>query len=71
MMTGLTEIDGSTYYFGDSTDGIMKKGWVQLDISNEDPEEETAWFYFDSTGKMIENQVDKKIGGDYFSFRDG
>ena len=49
----------------------MKKGWVQLDISNEDPEEETAWFYFDSTGKMIENQVDKKIGGDYFSFRDG
>ena len=31
----------------DSTDGIMKKGWVQLDISNEDPEEETAWFYFD------------------------
>ena len=71
MMTGLAEIDGSTYYFGDSTDGIMKKGWVQLDISNEDPEEETAWFYFDSTGKMIENQVDKKIGGDYFSFRDG
>ena len=71
MMTGLAEIDGSTYYFGDSTDGIMKKGWVQLDISNEDPEEETAWFYFDSTGKMIKNQVDKKIGGDYFSFRDG
>ena len=25
MMTGLAEIDGSTYYFGDSTDGIMKK----------------------------------------------
>ena len=25
MMTGLAEIDGSTYYFGDSTDGIIKK----------------------------------------------
>ena len=31
MVTGLVEIDGSTYYFGDDNDGVMKKGWVQLE----------------------------------------
>lgn len=71
MMTGLAEIDGATYYFGDHTDGIMKKGWVELEISNDDPDDESAWFYFDSNGKMIENQVDKKINGSYYTFEDG
>jgi len=71
MMTGLAEIDGATYYFGDHTDGVMKKGWVELEISSDDPDEESAWYYFDSNGKMIENQVDKKINGHYYTFEDG
>lgn len=71
MMTGLAEIDGSTYYFGDNTDGIMKKGWVELEISTANPEDESAWYYFGSDGKMIENQVDKKINGSYYTFENG
>ncbi len=71
MMTGLADIDGATYYFGDHTDGVMKKGWIELEISNDDPDDESAWFYFDSDGKMIENQVDKKINGSYYTFENG
>lgn len=71
MMTGLAEIDGSTYYFGDHTDGIMKKGWVELETITDNPDEESAWYYFDSNGKMVENQIDKKIGGSYYTFEDG
>lgn len=71
MMTGLADIDGATYYFGDSKDGIMKKGWIELEITSDDPDEDTAWFYFDSNGKMVENQVDRKIDGSYYSFEDG
>lgn len=69
MVTGLTEIDGDTYYFG--TDGVMKKGWVQLEDEDYDNEDGTAWHYFDSNGKMIVNQLDKKISGNYFTFVDG
>ncbi len=71
MKTGLAEIDGSTYYFGEHNDGIMKKGWVQLQEDLDDPSDELSWHYFDSNGKMIENEVDKKISGSYFTFVDG
>jgi len=60
MVTGLTEIDGATYYFGEHDDGVMKKGWVQLSEDNEQPDDELIWRYFDSNGKMVENQIDKK-----------
>lgn len=69
MATGLLELDGSTYYFG--TDGEMRKGWVQLQDSESDHEDSTFWHYFDSTGKMVMNQVDRKIGEGYFTFADG
>lgn len=71
MMTGLVEIDGATYYLGDSTDGVMKTGWIQLEESTDNPDEEYSWRYFDRSGKMIINQVDKKIDNAYYSFVDG
>lgn len=71
MMTGKVEIDGSTYYLGAENDGAMKTGWVQLEEESDDPDEEFAWYYFNSNGKMIENQVDKKIDGAYYTFVDG
>ena len=63
------EIDGSTYYLGDSTDGVMKTGWLQLEDNTDDPDESISWYYFDRNGKMVENQVDKKIDGSYYTFR--
>lgn len=71
MVTGLMEIDGATYYFGHHDDGVMKTGWVQLENDSDDFEDETVWHYFDSNGKMVENQLDKKINGNYYTFVDG
>ncbi len=69
MTTGLQEIDGATYYFGKSDDGVMKKGWVELESDNH--EEVSTWHYFDSSGKMIQNELDKRISGNYYTFKDG
>ena len=69
MTTGLKEIDGATYYFGEDGDGTMKKGWVELE--SDDPEEISSWYYFDSNGKMIQNELDKKISGSYYTFQNG
>ena len=60
-------LDGD-YYFGDSDDGAMTTGWLQIDITydaateddynyiapvfNED-EDQTRWFYFMSNGKKV------------------
>lgn len=71
MLTGKVEIENATYYLGDENDGKMKKGWVQLENTSDDPETDFAWFYFDNSGKMVENQVDKKIEGSYYTFVDG
>lgn len=71
MVTGLVEIDGSTYYFGDDNDGVMKKGWVQLENEDDSSDQELVWHYFDSEGKMVVNQIDKKISGSYYTFVDG
>ena len=69
MATGLAEIDGATYYFGE--DGVMRKGWVQLENDDYGYEDEMSWHYFDGNGKMIVNELDKKISGNYFTFVDG
>ncbi len=71
MVTGLTEIDGATYYFGGEDDGVMKKGWVQLENEDDYDEDEASWHYFNSDGKMVENEIDKKISGSYYTFVDG
>ena len=56
------------YYFGDSDDGAMTTGWLQLDVTYEEAteneynyiapvfhedEEQTRWFYFMSNGKKV------------------
>lgn len=71
MQTGLIEVEGDTYYLGDSSDGVMKRGWIELEDTSDDPDSETAWHYFESDGKMVNNEIDKKIKGDYYTFVDG
>lgn len=69
MVTGLVTIDDDTYYFGKADDGVMKKGWVQL--THDDFGEEPSWHYFNSNGKMVLNEIDKRISGNYYTFKDG
>lgn len=71
METGRVEVDGATYYLGDANDGAMKTGWIQLEEYTENPDDTSAWYYFENNGKMIENMVDKKINGHYYTFVDG
>lgn len=71
MQTGKLELDGATYYLGEEDDGVMKTGWIQLENDSEDPEEDMVWHYFDSKGKMVMNQVDRKIDGNYYTFENG
>ena len=69
MQTGSITVDGYNYYLGE--DGSRKTGWVLLEDETDDPEILESWYYFDNTGKRIENEVDKKIEGDYYTFVDG
>ena len=69
MATGLTEIDGASYYF--SASGAMKKGWIQLPAEGDEFGDTMVWAYFDSRGRRIENQIDKKINGAYYTFENG
>ncbi len=69
MATGLCEIDGAIYYFSGS--GAMKKGWVELPAEDDEFGDTTVWSYFDSHGRRVENQLDKKISGAYYTFENG
>lgn len=69
MLTGKNVIDGSTYYLG--TNGAMKTGWIKLEENSSAPGSFESWYYFDSDGRMIETQYDKKIDGNYYTFIDG
>lgn len=71
MQTGKLEIDGATYYLGAENDGAMRTGWVKLEENAANPEVTDNWYYFDSNGKMVANQTDKKINGNYYTFVDG
>ncbi len=71
MMTGEISLDGFNYYLGEEGDGKMKTGWIQLEDENEDSDYTESWFYYDRSGKRVENQVDKKIDGAYYTFEDG
>lgn len=71
MQTGKTVIDGATYYLGGEKDGAMKTGWVKLEDNASDPGASESWYYFNTDGKMVETQYDKKIGNDYYTFIDG
>lgn len=71
MLTGMITLEDGTYYLGDENDGIMKTGWIQLENETDDPEQTHSWYYFDKNGRMVENQIDKKIDGFYYTFVDG
>ena len=71
MMTGILELDGETYYLGNEHDGVRKTGWILLEEMTNDTDDEDIWCYFDDNGKLIVNQMDRKIGGDYYTFIDG
>lgn len=71
MATGILELNGSTYYLGEENDGVRKTGWISLQDITEDTDHEDIWCYFDEDGKLVENQIDRKIGGAYYTFMDG
>ncbi len=71
MLTGKQRIDDSTYYLGEENDGARKTGWISLEEENDDPDESSFWYFFDNNGRMVENQVDRKIDGSYYTFEDG
>lgn len=71
MQTGKLQLEGFTYYLGEENDGVMKTGWIQLENESEDPEEDLVWHYFDSKGRMVVNQIDRKIDGNYYTFENG
>ena len=64
-----SRLDGYNYYLGE--DGSRKTGWVLLEEETDDPEDLNAWYYFDSNGRRIENEIDKKIDGSYYTFEEG
>lgn len=71
MATGKTEIDGATYYLGTEKDGFMRTGWIRLEENGHAPGASESWYYFNSDGKMVTTQYDKKIDGSYYTFIDG
>lgn len=71
MQTGLIEVDGHTYYCGSEDDGAMQYGWVFFEEDVNTPDYEDTWSYFDSNGRRIDNYIDKKIDGKYYTFMDG
>ena len=71
MATGKTDIDGATYYLGTEKDGFMRTGWVRLEENSHAPGASESWYYFNSDGKMVTTQYDKKIDGSYYTFIDG
>ena len=71
MQTGLLELDGQTYYLGEEDDGARKTGWILLETITKDTDDEDIWCYFDTEGRMIVNQMDRKIDNGYYTFIDG
>lgn len=71
MQTGILELDGAIYYLGDENDGGRKTGWILLEEMTNDTDDEEIWCYFDDSGKLVIHQMDRKIGGDYYTFLDG
>ena len=71
MQTGKLELDGYTYYLGGEGDGVMKTGWVQLENEDDSLDLDMIWHYFDSKGRMVVNQIDRKIDGHYYTFENG
>ena len=71
MQTGMLELDGATYYLGEEGDGIMKTGWIELENEDEELDQDSVWHFFDKSGRMVVNQIDRKIDGSYYTFQNG
>lgn len=71
MQTGVLELDGSVYYLGKESDGVRKTGWILLEDITEDTDDEGIWCYFDEDGKLVVNQIDRKIDGAFYTFENG
>lgn len=72
MLTGLVEIDGFTYYLGNESDGSQKNRLGTFRRNEQtNTDDEGIWCYFDENGKMIMDQMDRKINGNYYTFIDG
>ncbi|MDD3252691.1 MAG: cell wall-binding protein [Lachnospiraceae bacterium] len=71
MQTGILELNDFTYYLGEEDDGVMKTGWIQLENESEDLDDEMVWHFFDNNGRMVKNQIDRKIDGSYYTFENG
>ncbi len=69
MQTGSIQVDGFNYYLGE--DGARKSGWILLEDETDAPETLESWYYFEGNGRRIENAIDKKIDGAYYTFVDG
>ncbi len=69
MQTGLQTIGDSVYYLG--KDGVRRSGWIQLEDDSDEPTDSSSWYYFEKNGKMVENELDKKINGSYYTFVNG
>ena len=42
-----------------------------LEEITEDTDDEGIWCYFDQDGKLVKDQIDRKIDGFYYTFKDG
>ena len=71
VIAGLLELDGQTYYLGEEDDGARKTGWILLETITKDTDDEDIWCYFDTEGRMVVNQMDRKIDNGYYTFIDG
>ena len=69
MLTGKQTIEDSVYYLGEN--GVRRTGWIQLSNETDGPTDDTSWYYFEKNGKMVMDELDKKIGGNYYTFVDG
>ena len=49
----------------------MRTGWIRLEENSHAPGASESWYYFNSDGKMVTTQYDKKIDGSYYTFIDG
>ena len=43
----------------------------ELENEDEDLDQDSVWHFFDNNGRMVVNQIDRKINGSYYTFQNG
>ena len=59
------------YYYGGFDDGSAQHGWVQLTVTTDSGDDDTAWFYFNDNGEMSKNKRQTINGKTYYFREDG